>query len=1022
MKPESRSKHLLSITRSEAKMYEYSVPSEYHIDISDYDPSKLYLLTIGLIGDLSYYVIQDNIEKIKEIKKDLKFSSHFFDAFLQSKLKEEHSDYLKLIGSASYYLCDLQGSASVLLQSLNFELLDLSSNQLDKVIYLILNNQQNEYIIDGIYIDELNSILNIYSNFIQTGNITNLFDLLQGLRDYIYDKGTDREILFIDILYAIIINKYKNSSWVTLPNYSGLDIELWRPIISKETFIKELWSSQHLLGEQGIYQGKSAIIQMPTSAGKTKSTELIIRSAFLSNRANLTIIVAPFRALCNEIKNDMIKAFEGEVNIKVDEFTDVLQVDEIDGLIDILDDDGNSINTILVSTPEKLYFILKQFPELATKIGLLIYDEGHQFDSGERGVTYELLLASLKTLISHNIQTILISAVIGNASEINEWLNEDNGIVVEGTNLSPTYRTIAFTSWLYALGQVKFITPENPDNEEYFVPRVIESQVLDKKGRETRERIFPEKENSNTIGLYLGLKLVNDGSVAIFSGTKVSVLSMCKDIVDAYERGLTIIPPLEYSNGDEIERLTNLYALHFGENNEQTKASQLGIVTHHGNLPQGIKLSVEYALQKSLAKYVICTSTLAQGVNLPIRYLIITSVYQGGKRLKIRDFHNLIGRAGRAGKYTEGSIIFSDNTLYDKKGSPRHERGGSGVWKWNGTKELLNPLNSEASNSSLLSIFDSIDNSSQTIDVDFLLNLLNNPDLSTILNEDSLKQLLWKKSILNSIESYILMNIESDISLKEIIQNTLAYYSATDEKKSQLLDLFQRIKVNIEQNIPTEKQKVYAKSLFGIDDVKEFEEWLNVNYTSLLEVSSYEELFRILWDILIRKIKNNTFIKYTPNDTLENIAINWIRGISYFEIFNSVEDNNIKIGSRNLTIEHIINICEQALSFEGSMILSSIIELLELQSESEERETLKENLKFVQKQLKYGLDSSNKIIIYELGFSDRVIAQVLEMNLCSIPNLTKADIKKSFGNKSAIVSGILNQYPSYFNMIYNQYL
>jgi len=328
MKPKSRSKHLLSITRSQAKMYEYSIPQEFHSDISNYDPSKLYLLTIGLIGDLSFYVIEDNREKIKEIKEELKFASHFFDAFLQSKLKEEHNNYLKLIGSASYYLCDLQGSASVLLQSLNFESLDLSSNQLDRAIYLVLKSQNS--LLDGKYRIRLNAILDTYYDFIQTGDILNLFDLLQELRDYIYDTGTDREILFVDILFAIIKNKYKNSSWVTLPHYSGLDTELWRPIISKDTFIKELWSSQHLLGIQGIYEGKSAVIQMPTSAGKTKSTELIIRSAFLSNRANLTIVVAPFRALCNEIKNDMIKAFEGEQNIKVDEFTDVLQVDEMD--------------------------------------------------------------------------------------------------------------------------------------------------------------------------------------------------------------------------------------------------------------------------------------------------------------------------------------------------------------------------------------------------------------------------------------------------------------------------------------------------------------------------------------------------------------------------------------------------------------------------------------------------------------------------------------------------------------------
>ncbi|MBK6547933.1 MAG: hypothetical protein IPG15_05760 [Arcobacter sp.] len=76
-------------------------------------------------------------------------------------------------------------------------------------------------------------------------------------------------------------------------------------------------------------------------------------------------------------------------------------------------------------------------------------------------------------------------------------------------------------------------------------------------------------------------------------------------------------------------KLHYLYCKHLGEDNEQTKAVQLGVTTHHGNLPDSIKLSVEHALQNSYDKSCFCTSTLAQGVNLPIKYLIVTGVYQG---------------------------------------------------------------------------------------------------------------------------------------------------------------------------------------------------------------------------------------------------------------------------------------------------------------------------------------------------------------------------------------------------------
>ncbi len=1019
MKPEYGSNRLLGITRSQGKMYEYSIPEESHINISAYNPSELYSLTIGLIGDLSYYVIEDNSEQIKLAKKNLQFSAQFFDSFLQSKLKDEHSDYLKLIGSAAYYLCDLPGSSKVLLNLLVYEDFNLECNEIDNVLYCVLGNQYHDFD-EGKYTSQLNEILTLYQVFFETGNIGNIFDLLDELRVKIYEYGTDRELLFIDILYATIKNKYKNSSWVSLPIYSELDISLWDNIIRKDNFIKELWPAQHLLGTEGVYKGKSAVIQMPTSAGKTKSTELIIRSAFLSERADLAIIVAPFRALCNEIKNDMISAFDGE-DIEVNEFTDVMQVDDIDDLAGILDEEDDVKKTILVSTPEKLYFILKQFPELVPKIGLLIYDEGHQFDSGVRGVTYELLLASLKTLITDNVQTILISAVIGNSQEINDWLNDDHGIVVGGSTLTPTYRTVAFTSWVDTLGQVKFVDPQNLD-DDYFVPRVIDSQRLNLNSRERTPRLFPKKNDSNTIALYLGLKLVNEGSVAIFSGTKVSVLSMCKSIVDAYDRGLDMDKPLLSSDANEIARLGALYKRHFGEENQQTKSVALGILTHHANLPQGIKLSVEYALQQSLAKLVICTSTLAQGVNLPIRYLIITSVYQAGKRLKVRDFHNLIGRAGRAGKYTEGSIIFANNTLYDKKRNRQMVPGGSGEWKWNGIKELLNPLNSEASSSSLLRIFDDLHDSRGRIifdvNLEFLLELLNNPDIGIVNREDVREQLFWKKTILNSIESYILTNLDADMNMLDIVKNTLAYNSVDDDKKDELIKLFKAIEINIIEKVPEAKRKVYAKSLFGIDDIKALEEWLNENYNDLLEIEDDEGLLVSLWAIISKNINNNTFKNYMPNDSLSLVISAWISGKSYYEIFEDVKFENIKIKTRKLTIEHIIDICEQGFSFDATMTLSSIIELLELKDESEEHEKLKKNLKFLQKQIKYGLDTSNKIMIYELGFSDRVVAQELALIVCNEEVCARAKIKRQLRRKYESVENILSEYPSYFEHIY----
>ena len=136
---------------------------------------------------------------------------------------------------------------------------------------------------------------------------------------------------------------------------SGLPRDKWLHALQKDSFIKELWPAQHLLGQADVLKGESAIVQMPTSAGKTKATELILRSAFLAERVSLAII-APFRALCHEIKNSLVEAFHNETT-KVDELSDALQTDfEIAELL------GHQ--QILVVTPEKLLYVLRHAPEL----------------------------------------------------------------------------------------------------------------------------------------------------------------------------------------------------------------------------------------------------------------------------------------------------------------------------------------------------------------------------------------------------------------------------------------------------------------------------------------------------------------------------------------------------------------------------------------------------------------------------------------------------------------------------------
>lgn len=133
------------------------------------------------------------------------------------------------------------------------------------------------------------------------------------------------EIYYVDILLAVITIALSKASWELLPQYSKLEPKEWAEYLKSSKAPKMLWPAQQLIGEKDVLNGANAIVQLPTGVGKTKSIELIIRSSFTSNRTTTAIIVAPLRALCNEIASDLAAAF-GE-SVLINQFSDILEND-----------------------------------------------------------------------------------------------------------------------------------------------------------------------------------------------------------------------------------------------------------------------------------------------------------------------------------------------------------------------------------------------------------------------------------------------------------------------------------------------------------------------------------------------------------------------------------------------------------------------------------------------------------------------------------------------------------------------
>ena len=233
-----------------------------------------------------------------------------------------------LLSAASYYLCDLPGSAAVLIRSLG-GVPDVNAHGIEAILTWLLKGDFREGLnVAGTeYAALVSGIAQGLAEFSAHGiGRDAILEQADALRHESYANGSPRDLLFADVSCALVRKRLENSTWMSLPEYSGLPIETWRETLQRPSFVRELWPAQHLLGSHGVFRGASATVQMPTSAGKTKATELIIRSAFLSGRTSLAVIVAPFRSLCHEIRNSFLAAFQGEA-VKVDELTDVFQND-----------------------------------------------------------------------------------------------------------------------------------------------------------------------------------------------------------------------------------------------------------------------------------------------------------------------------------------------------------------------------------------------------------------------------------------------------------------------------------------------------------------------------------------------------------------------------------------------------------------------------------------------------------------------------------------------------------------------
>ena len=987
---------MLKYQKAKVKLLEYEVPQkEWPIFPLNYrDLAYPTVLTISKCAE----AINENTD-IKAALSSLRYCSDFYDAAFRSREQIVHDADFALSGASAYFFMDNFGSAKVLWQEVELnQIIDDAQECLYEVFSLAFKGKTSKRTDFA--------IIHAIELFWENGDKDSLEQVIKEYREEIFKTDSPQTWFWGEIACAVVKIMADTSARVLLPRFSALDYSAWEEYFKRKTSVNLLWASQRLVGNSNILQGKNAVLQLPTGVGKTKSIELIIWSMLLSGRGTKALIVAPLRSLCNEITFDMRKAFPKE--ILINQFSDVLENDFIDLL------SRNTEKQILVCTPEKLQYIFYHDNSYLNTLDLFIFDESHMFDDRSRGALYELLLTDIKLEIKEQQQLVLMSAVLPNADQIVTWLFGEGGVLAYDPNIKSTPKAIGFVD---KKKQLHYYS-STEENEDFFVPNTYKLQKLKLLGRERKERAFPE--NSQDRALYYTNVLCESGGVAIYFSQKRSIPGFFRRIDYLIKHGISIDRVRLASDVDELLKFQTLYEEYYGEDFIYTQTVKYGILPHYAGLPNGIKISTEYAYKKCMIKSVACTSTLAQGVNIPIKYLLITGTNFSATQMTVRNFQNLIGRTGRSGVYTEGDIIVTENRLYDERKQP-----GKGYYKWKNTKGLFDATAVEACGSSILNIVKDFDvayniifSGSMIVQFicensddkwtyrlrDALMNCINEEDTESVKKyKIALTERISNyKETIDSIENELIYfhshhpQQNTSVLLREItntlLNNTLAYYLATDYEKELLRQLFNAIEQKVERKICNISK--YYGIMVSMEDADTITEWIRKNEINTRKRSD-KELLKLLEEL---------FAELYPSLRLENgIALSWVRGDSYNQMSKDY----------GIAIVDIEKLCQKIISFQMSFLVGNVIDLVDIGCVNIDE------LQLLQQSIKYGVNSKTAVSICERVFNDRFLAKKISLIIGDNGISTDNIITTVRGKKDEILL-LLKKYPTYFeNVVIN---
>ena len=385
---------------------------------------------------------------------------------------------------------------------------------------------------------------------------------------------------------------------------------------------KKLYPPQADSIKSGLLDGKSILVSAPTASGKTLIAMLAMIN-YLSKNNGKVIYLSPLRALAAEKFSEFKKLEKVALGKKVKVSISTGDYENIEKNLEKSD--------VLILTNEKMDSIIRHGTEWVEEIGLVIADEVHLIGDENRGPTLEMILTQLK-LLETNPQIVGLSATITNSDEIADWLN--------CKLVKNDWRPVPLSEGVCDAGEITM-----NDGKVFSVERSVCGTPID-----------------------LGVQSVKEGGQSlIFAETRNRSKSLATKAADA------ISQILEKKDLEELER-TSKKILSENEHTELIKTLAFlvkkGVAFHHAGLNQNCRQTIETEFRKGTIKLLSSTPTLAAGVNLPARRVVISSINRynakvGANRpISILEYKQLCGRAGRPqyDDYGEAIIVGNGNT------------------------------------------------------------------------------------------------------------------------------------------------------------------------------------------------------------------------------------------------------------------------------------------------------------------------------------------------------------------------